>query len=91
MSDQLPEDVKEALREAVDPVGYRKDKEIERLRKCCAQRGARMQIMREWMNGTTKRSWHSEWWYFCEERPEARKWFDEHGVPVDAARENKDA
>jgi hypothetical protein len=59
--------------------------ENERLRKCCTQRGARMQIMREWLGSDRRVSGPpTEWWYFCAERPEAIKWFDDDGVPVDA-------
>lgn len=54
--------------------------EIERLRKCCTQRGARMQIMREWLDSPHGIGPPTEWWYFCEERPEAKGWFDEDGV-----------
>lgn len=61
------------------------EKENERLRKCCTQRGARMQIMREWMEQQTGLGGPGEWWYFCEERPAAADWFDKDGVPIDAA------
>ena len=48
-----------------------RDKEIERLRKCCSQRGARMQIMRSWVVTAANINWDY-----------IREWFDEQGVPV---------
>lgn len=56
--------------------------QVEALSKCCTQRGARMQIMREWMDSNRGIGPPTEWWYFVEERPEAAKWFDADGVPV---------
>lgn len=49
--------------------------ENERLRKCCSQRGARLQVLREWMR-------EDSWKAFCFFHPEAREWFDDDGVPV---------
>jgi hypothetical protein len=49
--------------------------EIERLRQQVAQRGARMQIMREAFRET-------DWLQFVSyEHPEASDWFDDDGVP----------
>ncbi len=48
--------------------------EIERLRQQVTQRGARMQIMREWMRAT-------DWQHFVDDHPRAADWFDEDGVP----------
>jgi hypothetical protein len=63
--------------------------EIERLRlenealsKCCTQRGARMQIMHDWMTNPTDSGLSTEWEYFLDERPDAEAWFDADGVPV---------
>jgi hypothetical protein len=55
--------------------------ENESLKKCCTQRGARMQIMRDWMDSNLGLGGPSEWWYLVEERPEAAEWFDTDGVP----------
>jgi predicted nuclease with TOPRIM domain len=52
--------------------------EIEQLRKKATQRGARMQIMREWM---ATRAGMRVWASFCLEHPEAADWFDADGVP----------
>ena len=49
--------------------------ENDRLRKCCLQREARLQALREWMRET-------DWLNFCAEHPEATKWFDSDDVPV---------
>lgn len=82
------------LRKAVEDwhdSATRAEREVERirvendaLRKCCTQRSARMQIMRDWMDSNRGIGPPTEWWYFCEERPEAGSWFDADGVPVDA-------
>jgi predicted RNase H-like nuclease (RuvC/YqgF family) len=53
-------------------------KEIEQLRKKAGQRGARMQIMREWI---AMRAGIRVWASFCLEHPEAANWFDADGVP----------
>jgi hypothetical protein len=50
-------------------------KDNEKLRQCCAQRGARLQVLRESMRET-------DWLHFCQDNPEADKWFDADGVPV---------
>jgi hypothetical protein len=47
---------------------------IAELQKKAGQRGARMQIMREFLN-------HIWWGAFVEQRPEVADWFDENGVP----------
>lgn len=48
--------------------------ELEELRKCCVQRGARLQILRELFRDI-------DWHHACYDRPEMRDWFDERGVP----------
>lgn len=48
--------------------------EVLELRRCCAQRGARLEILKEWMS-------IREWAEFITENPEAEDWFDEDGVP----------
>jgi hypothetical protein len=74
-----------------------RDAEIARLRKelegadrvangfaqTACQRGARMQVMREWMLGRELNGCDAAiaWWAFVEERPEADDWFDDEGVP----------
>lgn len=58
--------------------------EIWDLQKCCGQRGARMQIMREWLAGMESGSlWEGDdaWEALVEARPEAADWFDDRGVP----------
>ena len=40
-----------------------------------AQRGARLQLLREWMRET-------DWLQFCQAHPEAATWFGEDGVPT---------
>ena len=61
--------------------------ENEALKKCCTQRGARMQIMRDWMDSKLGIGPPTEWWYFIEERPEAAKRFDADGVPISGEEE----
>lgn len=58
------------------------DREIARLEKECheyrilsAQRGARMQVLREAMRDI-------DWHHFLYDHPEAKHWFDSDGVPV---------
>ena len=54
--------------------------EIERLRQQVTQRGARMQVMRDYLtrySGPSTTLWRD----FCRVRPEAAAWFDEEGVP----------
>ena len=61
--------------------------EIERLRQQVAQRGARMQVMREWMTQAEREDWSMiistdrlyEWFLYA--YPEAADWFDADGVP----------
>jgi hypothetical protein len=57
--------------------------EIDRLRQQVTQRGARMQVMREWMLDRELNGCDAAiaWWAFVEERPEAAAWFDDDGVP----------
>jgi hypothetical protein len=52
--------------------------EMDLLRKCCSQRGARMQVLRDCFPETL-------WERACIERPEMRTWFDRDGVPRDTA------
>ena len=54
---------------------------IKRLEQESTQRGARLQIMREWMVDTL---WdgHSTWHRLLQERPGVIDWFDFDGVPV---------
>ena len=44
--------------------------EILRLKKCCTQQKARLQILREFMRET-------DWLLFCRENEDAHDWFDE--------------
>ena len=53
--------------------------ENARLRQISTQRGAKMQLLREYFTPT-------EWHNFVGIRPEAAAWFDSDGVPIDAAR-----
>ena len=48
--------------------------ECDRLRRCCVQRGARLQIIRDMMRET-------DWLHMVSDRPEMEDWFDEDGVP----------
>ena len=50
------------------------ERDLELAKRCCTQRSARLQIMREHMLST---DWHK----FVLDRPEAEDWFDEDGVP----------
>jgi hypothetical protein len=50
--------------------------QLELYKRLSTQRGARMQIMREFLEDK-KYQWES----FVRIRPEAKKWFDEDGVP----------
>ena len=52
-----------------------KEKENAALRDRCSMRGARMQILRDYIPCTV---WHQDVLY---ERPEAADWFDADGVP----------
>jgi len=76
------------LSEWNDPQGARtmSDAEelIDALAKCCTQRGARMQIVYEFLNRKTGLGGPVEWWYFVEEHPEAKDWFDEDDARVGA-------
>ena len=51
--------------------------EIERLRQQVTQRGARMQLMLEWL----QRDPAGLWYAFCRDIPDATLWFDADGVP----------
>jgi hypothetical protein len=53
---------------------------IALLEKENTQRGARMQIMWEWMS-------YKDWMYFVQEYPDAKNWFDADGVPAREGRE----
>lgn len=58
--------------------------ELDELRKQSTQRGARMQVMRQWLidfydDGVFQMS---AWDAFLNDHPEAEGWFDERGVPV---------
>ena len=55
--------------------------ENEQLKKCCTQRGARMQIMREWINRHPQYMPWTNWDAFLYQRQEAEDWFDNDGVP----------
>jgi len=56
--------------------GYHKrDDEIAELRKKAGQRGARMQIMREFLHRSPA------WSAMIHQRPQAADWFDSDGVP----------
>lgn len=46
--------------------------EIARLKKLVSQRGARMQIMKQYLS--------KDWWAFCRATG-ADEWFDDNGVP----------
>lgn len=56
------------------------EEELHTLRRLAGQRGARMQLLREWMaaRGGSKQTL---WWHYCDQNPEAKKWFDKDGVP----------
>jgi hypothetical protein len=58
----------------------KKDEEIDRLRQQVTQRGARMQIMREYLTQYSGGS-ATLWRDFCRTRPQADDWFDADGVP----------
>ena len=62
--------------------GVNLQEENDQLRKCCTQRGARMQIMKEWMENFEAGSlWTgSVWDALCEIR-DSDVWFDADGVP----------
>lgn len=50
--------------------------EIERLQKCCSQRGARMQIMKRYLDKHIMISFRTE------ENAQIDEWFDDKGVPL---------
>ena len=50
------------------------ERDLAKASRCCAQRSARLQLLREHMRET---DWHS----FVLRRPDAEDWFDENGVP----------
>lgn len=57
--------------------------ENERLAQCCTQRGARMQIMREWMREFPAYSHrYATMWDQFAARKDALPWFDDDGVPT---------
>lgn len=55
--------------------------EMDDLRKKATQRGARMQLMRDWLASPENGAGSAEWDWFCERYPNALDWFDEDGVP----------
>jgi len=61
------------------------ERENERLAKCCTQRGARMQIMREYLVKIDEPHMDYGWKGFTADynHPEAAAWFDANGVPND--------
>jgi len=56
--------------------------ELKARERQAAQRGARMQIMMEWMDGNMPKWKDTLWRDFLRNYPEANDWFDEDGVPV---------
>lgn len=48
--------------------------EMRALQKCCSQRTARLQILREAFTD-------NDWKEYCEYHPPAADWFDSNGVP----------
>lgn len=60
------------------------EQRIEALERESTQRGARMQIMRDWMEETPERLWGDLWQMFLGEHPNSdyQDWFDADGVPV---------
>ena len=48
--------------------------EVDRLRQCCVQRSARLQILYAMIE-------NADWCRMLDERPEMADWFDEDGVP----------
>ncbi|NCA72010.1 MAG: hypothetical protein EOM91_18415 [Sphingobacteriia bacterium] len=58
--------------------------ELDALRQMASQRGARLQILREWMRET-------DWLHFCGDHPGADQWFDADGVPVSQLRNAPDS
>ena len=93
-SERIHQNIVESI-SCLDALANR-DAEIARLRKelegadriansfaqTACQRGARMQVMREWMK-STELMWnctHRPWAMFIESRPEAAEWFDDDGV-----------
>ena len=55
--------------------------ENEKLKKCCSQRGARMQLMMEFLESRRCNSSHSYWVQYCSLTDGAYDWFDKDGVP----------
>ena len=56
--------------------------ENEKLKKCCSQRGARMQILKEFMDENIDyKSGATMYEMFCESNKYFRDWFDKDGVP----------
>lgn len=50
-------------------------KEVDRLSRCCAQRGEKLRLLRESLRET-------DWQNFLREHPEAEGWFSEDGVAI---------
>jgi hypothetical protein len=61
-------------------VGDEAADEIERLRQQVTQRGARMQLMREYLGRYTDGN-GTLWGDFLRTKPHAASWFDADGVP----------
>lgn len=55
---------------------------LEKANRLATQRGARMQIMREWIADQSYSMDIRGWEGFCLDHPEATDWFNEDGVPV---------
>ena len=56
---------------------------VEKLEKCCTQRGARMQRMKEWMDVNDHEDSDKSCWeiFLYDECDEPESWFDKDGVP----------
>lgn len=67
-------------------IAMRVERENRRLQKLATQRGARMQIMREWMHGQPASGLNPGTILddFEDARPESAEWFYGNGVPIDA-------
>jgi hypothetical protein len=78
----LDEMSKKELRQRIEELS----RQSQKFASLASQRGARMQIMREWMLGIYYRPTHV-WDEFLREYREAENWFDDAGVPVREGRE----
>jgi hypothetical protein len=84
-------EMSELLGDALSIKGWQQENaelqdELDKYKKLATQRGARMQIMLEWMakQPTSGLGPANVMTKFIDDRPEAFEWFDHHGVPVDA-------